>query len=47
MNLSPVIVKNKTFWNPAGHVKVMFSLLLKRISNKNEHFECRVGYYFW
>jgi len=50
MNLSPVIVKNKTFWTPAGHVKVMFSLLLERISKKCESFECflpGVGYYLW
>ena len=31
MNLSPSIVKNKTFWTPVSHVKVEFSLLLERI----------------
>ena len=39
-NLSPVIVKNKTFWTPAAHVKVTFSLFLERISKKYESFEC-------
>ena len=36
MNLSPVIVKNKT----AAHVKVAFALFLERISIKYESFEC-------
>jgi hypothetical protein len=40
MNLCPVIVKNKTFCTLAGHVKVMFSLLLERISKKYESFKC-------
>jgi hypothetical protein len=40
MNLSPVMVKNKTFWTPVDHVKVTFSLLLERISKKYESFEC-------
>jgi hypothetical protein len=34
--------------DPAGHVKVTFSLLLERISKKYETFECflpGVGYY--
>ena len=47
-NLSPVIVKNKTFWTPAAHVKVTFSLFLERISKQYESFECflpDVGYY--
>jgi len=38
--ISPVIVKNKTFWTPAAHVKVTFSLFLERISKKYESFEC-------
>ena len=35
-----VIVKNKTFWTGAAHVKVTFSLFLERISTKYESFEC-------
>ena len=31
-NISPVMVKNRTFWNTEGHVKVTFSLLLEIIS---------------
>ena len=49
MNLSPVMVKNKTFWTPVDNVKVTLSLLLERISTKYESFECflpGVGYYF-
>jgi hypothetical protein len=34
------MVKNKTFWTPAAHVKVTFSLFLERISKKYESFEC-------
>jgi hypothetical protein len=34
----PDIVKNKTFWTLAAHVKVTFSLLLERISKKYESF---------
>jgi len=37
-NLSPVILKNKTF--PAGNVEVMSSLLLERISKTYESFKC-------
>ena len=50
VNLSPVIVKIKTFWTPAVDVKVTFSLFLERISKKYESFECfllGVGYYLW
>jgi hypothetical protein len=49
MNVYPVIVKNKTFWNPVTHVKVTFSLFLERISKKYESFEyllLRIGHYF-
>jgi len=49
-NLSPVLVKNKTFWTPAAHVKVTFSLFLERICKRYENFECflpSVGYYLW
>ena len=34
------MVKNNTFWTPAAHVKVTFSLFLERISKKYESFEC-------
>ena len=50
MNLSPVMVKNKTCWTPAAHVKVTFSLFLEKINKKYESFECflpGVGYYLW
>ena len=40
MNLFSIIVKNKTFWTPAAHVKVTFSLFLERMSKKYESFEC-------
>jgi hypothetical protein len=33
-------VLNKTFWVPAGHVKVAFSFILERISKKYESFGC-------
>jgi len=36
------MVKNKTFRTPVDHVKMMFSLLLEKISKKYESFECLV-----
>ena len=39
MNLSPVMVKHKTCWTPAAHVKVTFSFFLERINKKYESFE--------
>jgi hypothetical protein len=36
----PVIVKNKTFWILAAHVKVTFSLFLERLSKLYESFQC-------
>ena len=46
-NLFPVMIKNKTFWTPSAHVKVTFSLYLKRISESFECFLPGVGYYLW